>query len=920
MYWLIRQLETFFSLQDKCGASFRCFIFLLIWQIPVICMFVGKKRIGLAFMVVQRLAIKSLATIFVVVAIPALLADWIALPIIQSSFALVGKSVNASDLVVGVARWIFVCFYEIIVARQYLKCKLHRGFHFQMPTAGNGLCLGHDSPITSEVNDIFNRGPFVRMLCDAICRAQVSRTAEYIGVFAPWGAGKTSVLNLLKRELAIKDPSTGCRRGICIDFNPWKFRSAPEALVGLLRQLSDSLMRYKETNAADVFRSYAHLLRLRGVEVNGGFLGDAIDMLRRVFFAFVHNDEKTIQKVRIVLRNVKSRIVVAVDDLERMPANDVCEIVAFLKTNFDLPNVVILYLSDKEHLARSLEQLYITDERTENINLGHKYLEKIIPHQFNLLEIPKEAIMKYFSIELRKMAKDIVMPKYNFETDDGDEFDTVRGYVKTIRDVKLLLNKIWEEIVLHKNSTRSGALNLHLGDLVALTAIRMWSPNVYNGLPEFVAEMTARLSGVHDTNRIGMSPEEIDKWVSEHETNGDVQLTVRSFLEKRIGLKLIGDVGGERNFILSGYSDSTRRFGCRLSSTDYFRLYFEDFTDVKHVRLEVLMNFEKQIEQGILPEKLLQESIEDGSLPILLYTLEGQPEFSGQSATEMYFKTLLWLSTQKFDDRFFKTANEPRLGYIHPFEYNVYDSIARCIQQYVSRYNGKGFVHMGDKLVRPSGVFPEDAAQILFRTALEIPSVFLVWQFISWDSNRHGNRTMNYAGQLFSHDDYDKLENCYLDNIEQMERAGKLFDSIVFFDLMRAWTLILKRRKLDKRRGVMCKLLLKDLDKLENVRKFLPFVMKSPVFFEGMALEPSTFFGINVKDAKERFNEEILKKLNATLKANTISDYDLNMVKYALEYVVQNKMDAEKCKYENQLAYVQDKLGIKRSVKNTFVS
>ena len=920
MHWLIDQIGVLVPLQGKFGASIRCFVYLLIWQMPVIAMFIQRKRIIMMLNGVQRLVFKLFVSVFIFVVIPALLIDWAVLPTVKTMFTIVGKKFDACSVATITYCWIIVCMYEIVVVGQFIAKRYScYGAHFQVPTTVRSERLIHDSPITCEDEDIFNRGPFVCMLGDVIRRARVANAAEHIGVFAPWGAGKTSVLNLLKRELSAIDAATGRRRAIVVDFNPWKFRNASEALASFLRRLSDVFQKYDENLAADAFRSYAHMLRLRKVDVKGGLIGGLIDLAKQCFFAFIYSEEKAIQKVRIALCNVKSRVVVAVDDLERMPSKDVCEIVAFIKTNFDLPNIVVLYLSDKAHLSRSLEQRNATENSNYVSRFGEEYLEKIIPHQFDLPGIPKESVIKYFVKELRTMTNSVIMPNYNFETDDGDGYDTVCGFVSTIRDVKLLLNRIWEEIALHKNSTRSGALNLHLGDLVALTAIRIWAPKVYDGLLGFVSEMNARLSGVHNSSRIGMSSEEIDNWVSEHEVNKGNHSIVRTFLANRIGLRFVGETGGMRNFILAGPTDPTRRFGCRLSSPDYVYLYFEDFSNVKHLCLTVLMDFGKQIEQEIVPEELLKEAMEDGSLPALLYTLEGQSEFSHESATKTYFRALLWLSNQKFDGRFFKMTSEKRLGYISSFKYNVYASIARCIQQYVSRYNGSPLIRMGDRMVRPSAPSPELAAKFLVEMSVETPSVFLIGQFLGWDSGRHANTSATYVKQLFSHNDYRQLEECYLDNIEQMQKAGNLFESAVFSDLMREWTFILKRRNLEDRRSVMCKLLLNDLGKLENVIKFLPFIMESSLFFEGVTLGPNKFIGISVNEAKGIFNVEIFEKVNSTLQANNITDHDLRMVKYAMEYVVQNNLDADKCKHENQMAYVQKKLGIKRSGNNTFV-
>ena len=77
--------------------------------------------------------------------------------------------------------------------------------------------MSADRPIEFEKDDILDRGDFAKQLaCDI--KAWDASESLVIGLYGGWGSGKTSLKNLILRELnKTKNPLS------VMQFNPWRF-------------------------------------------------------------------------------------------------------------------------------------------------------------------------------------------------------------------------------------------------------------------------------------------------------------------------------------------------------------------------------------------------------------------------------------------------------------------------------------------------------------------------------------------------------------------------------------------------------------------------------------------------------------------------------------------------------------------------
>lgn len=70
-----------------------------------------------------------------------------------------------------------------------------------------------DQPIQTSNQDRFGRKQFAQRIAHVVATRE-DKSGIVVGIYAPWGEGKTSVLNMIKEELAKQD------QVLVIPFNP----------------------------------------------------------------------------------------------------------------------------------------------------------------------------------------------------------------------------------------------------------------------------------------------------------------------------------------------------------------------------------------------------------------------------------------------------------------------------------------------------------------------------------------------------------------------------------------------------------------------------------------------------------------------------------------------------------------------------
>jgi predicted KAP-like P-loop ATPase len=308
-----------------------------------------------------------------------------------------------------------------------------------------------DRPIEQEADDELDREAFVESLGRALVHTTrdaegkvVSRrsTGFVVGLTGSWGAGKSSVLNLLALHL-------GSLTGVVVaKFNPWLFRGRDELLTAFFNELRQAMGRSKAEHrrelvaALDRYRGairFSATVGAAGVDLlgAGGAASATLSQGKRFWpwpkekHAAVSIEEERLA-LEAKLKKFESAVVVLVDELDRVENEDVRSVAQLIKAVGDIRGISYLVAYDPERVADALGRGAAEERRTS----GHAYLEKIIQHPIPMRPLFAEDVDRLLRSALSRYAINLPDPEAK---QDAEILKLLKEELSTPREVKRLI-------------------------------------------------------------------------------------------------------------------------------------------------------------------------------------------------------------------------------------------------------------------------------------------------------------------------------------------------------------------------------------------------------------------------------------------------------------------------------------------------
>lgn len=265
--------------------------------------------------------------------------------------------------------------------------------------------LDTDQPKKKAEEDRFKRYDFAKRIAGIIENNRVDQSL-IIGIYGKWGEGKTSVMNFIKAELP---PET-----VIVNFNPWLFSDQEQLIRSFLSsvafELGESLASTKEKIGkalSDYSDAVGSITKIIGVPL-GGFkqVGDKLQHV---------SIEKLKKRVDELICSADKKIVICVDDIDRLDVKEIQYIFKLVKLVGDFPNTSYLLAFDDEMIATALAPQY-GDKHVKN---GYQFLEKIIQLPLKIPKATRSALKKYTIDMLDQVFKDL---KVSIRQKDVDKF------------------------------------------------------------------------------------------------------------------------------------------------------------------------------------------------------------------------------------------------------------------------------------------------------------------------------------------------------------------------------------------------------------------------------------------------------------------------------------------------------------------
>ena len=318
-----------------------------------------------------------------------------------------------------------------------------------------------DAPIASSNEDRFSRWPFAERIAHVIA-TRTDPASIVIGIYGPWGDGKTSVLNMMREALATR-PNV-----ICIPFNPWHFENHQQLIRAFFGTLSDGLgktLTTKGERAGEVLQKYGHLLALAGLS-GAAELGEKLSTVEV---------EQLKDRLSELLVESGRRFVVLIDDVDRLDRAEIHAILRLVKLSGGFSNTTYVLACDDTVVAASLGERY----GAGGTDAGRQFLEKIVQVPLHLpdAEILDLRALSFDGVDEVLKQNDISLTEEQVEAFALHFQRGILPAVHTPRQVKRFVNAIRFAVPLLKGE-------VNVVDQLLVEGVRTTFPNLYLSLRE----------------------------------------------------------------------------------------------------------------------------------------------------------------------------------------------------------------------------------------------------------------------------------------------------------------------------------------------------------------------------------------------------------------------------------------------------
>ena len=344
-----------------------------------------------------------------------------------------------------------------------------------------------DKPINDSSEDLLGRAEFSKQLAQSLLKIELSDPFA-VGIYGKWGSGKTSVLNMMQRE--IESQSAGKENApVIMRFEPWNFSDCNQLLTQFFAQLSSliSLSSYEPLKIiGEKVKQYASGLELlelipsmsiiaKIARFTGIGVGKA---LIRVGNNGLDVSERK-QEIIDALKSQDGRIIVIIDDIDRLSNDQIRLIFQLVAAVAGFPNIVYVLSFDREIVSRALGAVQNCD--------GNEYLEKIVQVQFELPIVKSSKIYNVLFDKLNSILSEYPQIKIDSTYWNTVFSECVAPFINSLRDVARIVNSLSLKIALVENE-------VDFCDLVAITTIQITSPSFY----EWIKANSSVLVGSND--------------------------------------------------------------------------------------------------------------------------------------------------------------------------------------------------------------------------------------------------------------------------------------------------------------------------------------------------------------------------------------------------------------------------------------
>ena len=324
-----------------------------------------------------------------------------------------------------------------------------------------------EKPIILGKEDLLGRAKVANELSREI-KSYKNEDSLTIGIVGKWGSRKTSFINMVLENFEENDDY------IIIKFNPWNISSRKQLISDFFLQLSNNIEK-KGSNEiigavgkslgtlSKFFKPLGFIPPLSVLST----IGDITEKASEFINEYVESEKEDLKSLKDninnKLTNLNKKIIIVIDDIDRLCDEEIREIFQLVKSIADFKNTIYILSYDREIVTKALDKTQ-QGKREE-------YLEKIVQVPLVLPYISKNDLDKIFINRLNII---INIPDEEYDNSYFSEiyYNGLAENFENLRDIERYMNVFSLGINLAREE-------LNINDYIVITLIKVFEPDLY---------------------------------------------------------------------------------------------------------------------------------------------------------------------------------------------------------------------------------------------------------------------------------------------------------------------------------------------------------------------------------------------------------------------------------------------------------